>query len=201
MVLDQKQTPTTHVERRQVIDGQQRLTTLQTFLAAFRDFCQANECKDLASECESFTMNKGMMADPAVDRFKVWPTQLDRAQFSDVMTSGSYAALRTAHPFVRRKWSRKYEPRPRMVEAYEFFYEQLRGFFIGEPADPVIGAERQLGKRLEECFQALKSALQVVAIDLDQEDDAQVIFETLNELSPLLLLLLRRRRTRPLSRR
>lgn len=29
MVLDQKQTPTTHVEKRQVIDGQQRLTTLQ----------------------------------------------------------------------------------------------------------------------------------------------------------------------------
>ena len=33
MVLDQKQTPTTHVERRQVIDGQQRLTTLQLFIA------------------------------------------------------------------------------------------------------------------------------------------------------------------------
>jgi uncharacterized protein with ParB-like and HNH nuclease domain len=38
MVLDQKQTPTTHVERRQVIDGQQRLTTLQIFLSAYRDF-------------------------------------------------------------------------------------------------------------------------------------------------------------------
>lgn len=34
MVLDQKQTPTTHVERRQIIDGQQRLTTLQIFLPA-----------------------------------------------------------------------------------------------------------------------------------------------------------------------
>lgn len=32
MVLDQKQTATGHVEKRQVIDGQQRLTTLQIFL-------------------------------------------------------------------------------------------------------------------------------------------------------------------------
>src|ERR1051325_2125321 len=81
MVLDQKQTPTTHVEKRQVIDGQQRLTTLQIFLAAFRDFCREQDYEDLATECDTFTLNKGMMADPQVERFKVWPTQRDRDQF------------------------------------------------------------------------------------------------------------------------
>jgi len=85
MVLDQKQPPTTHVEKRQIIDGQQRLTTLQIFIAAFRDFCRKQDCEDLAKECDSFTLNKGMMADPDVDKFKVWPTQLDRGQFSDVI--------------------------------------------------------------------------------------------------------------------
>lgn len=34
LVLDQKQTPTGYVVVRQIIDGQQRLTTLQIFLAA-----------------------------------------------------------------------------------------------------------------------------------------------------------------------
>jgi uncharacterized protein with ParB-like and HNH nuclease domain len=47
MVLDQKQTPTTHVDKRQVIDGQQRLTTLQIFIAAFRDFCRATAARSL----------------------------------------------------------------------------------------------------------------------------------------------------------
>jgi hypothetical protein len=37
-----------------------------------------------------------------------------------------------------------------------------------------------VASRLEESFQALKNALQVVVIDLETGDDAQVIFETLN---------------------
>ena len=98
MVLDQKQTPTTHVEKRQVIDGQQRLTTLQIFICAFRDFCREQGCNDLGKECEGFTLNHGMMADPAVDRFKVWPTQFDRAQFTDIILSGSRAELEKRHP-------------------------------------------------------------------------------------------------------
>jgi len=180
MVLDQKQTPTTHVERRQVIDGQQRLTTLQIFIASFRDFCRAYECEELAKECDAFTLNKGMMADPAIDKFKVWPTQLDRGQFMDVISSGSRIDLEKKHPLVYRKYARRPEPRPRMVEAYLFFYEQIADFFNGSGTDEPLAAEVPVEQRLEECFQALKNALQVVAIDLDHDDDAQVIFETLN---------------------
>lgn len=180
MVLDQKQTPTTHVEKRQIIDGQQRLTTLQIFIAAFRDFCRKQDCEDLAKECDSFTLNKGMMADPDVDKFKVWPTQLDRGQFSDVICAGSHAELVNRHPLNYRRYARRPDPRPRMVEAYLFFYEQLSEFFLGTTTDKPLAAETPLPQRVEECFRALKNALQVVVIDLEQEDDAQVIFETLN---------------------
>jgi hypothetical protein len=180
MVLDQKQTPTTHVEKRQVFDGQQRLTTLQIFLAAFRDLCQEHGYTALGNECESFTLNKGMMAEPEVDKFKVWPTQLDRAQFADVIASGSRPALENKHPLTRRKYARKWNPRPRMVEAYIFFHDQLSEFFVGTPTEPPLAADYPMAARLEECFQALKNVLQVVVIDLEQDDDAQVIFETLN---------------------
>ncbi|WP_258179765.1 DUF262 domain-containing protein [Burkholderia vietnamiensis] len=53
MVIDQKQTQTGKVERRSVIDGQQRLTTFQIFLAAFRDFCRAEGLDDFAEECDA----------------------------------------------------------------------------------------------------------------------------------------------------
>lgn len=89
MVLDQKLTPSTHVEKRQVIDGQQRLTTFQIFLAAFRDYCNERQCDALSEEANRYILNQGMMVDKEVERFKVWPTQLDRAQFMDVVAAGS----------------------------------------------------------------------------------------------------------------
>lgn len=180
MVLDQKQTPATHVAKRQVIDGQQRLTTFQLFLSAFRDFCTSNGCDEMAKECVSYTLNKGMMADPEVDKFKVWPTQLDRPQFADVVGAGSKEELLKRYPERRRPRARSAEPRPRMVEAYLFFFQQLTEFFIGAAGERPLAADVPLDMRVEECFQALKNSLQVVEIDLEQGDDAQVIFETLN---------------------
>ncbi|HEY3637232.1 MAG TPA: DUF262 domain-containing HNH endonuclease family protein [Rhizomicrobium sp.] len=180
MVLDQKQTPTTHVERRQVIDGQQRLTTLQIFLSAFRDFCREQECDELAAECDSFTQNRGMMAEPEVDRFKVWPTQLDRRQFSDVVLSGSRKELEKRHPLHWRKRAKRPDPRPQMIAAYFYFYDELSEFFLGTSEEHVISADIQVCSRLEQCFQALKNSLKVVTIDLQLGDDPQVIFETLN---------------------
>ncbi len=180
MVLDQKQTPTTHVPRRQVIDGQQRLTTLQIFLAALRDFCREQDCVDIAEECERFTFNSGRMANPDVDRFKVQPTQEDREQFRDVIEAGSRTQVENLHPPVREKFARKIDPRPQMVEAYLFFHERLTEFFLGNAEEPPLAAECSLSERLDECFQALKNALQVVVIDLGGDDDAQIIFETLN---------------------
>jgi hypothetical protein len=180
MVLDQKQTPTGHVVVRQVIDGQQRLTTLQIFLSAYRDFCQEHSCTDIANECEKFLFNTGMMSDPKVDTFKVWPTQLDRPQFVDVLTSRSRDEVIKRHPLKKKPYARKYDPRPRMVEAYLFFLSQLKEFFIGEDGEEPLSAQFPLAARLDECFQTLRNGLMVVVIDLQQGDDPQVIFETLN---------------------
>ncbi len=152
MVLDQKQTPSTHVERRQVIDGQQRLTTLQIFLSALRDFCRQQSCDELAKELDVYTLNRGMMADPQVERFKVWPTQLDRGQFGDVLGTGSRAGIEEKYPVRRKKYARKDDPRPRMVEAYLFFSDQIRVFFLGTEQAEAMAAEQPLAARIEECI-------------------------------------------------
>src|SRR6266566_4052789 len=149
MVLDQKQTPTTHVDKRQVIDGQQRLTTLQIFLSALRDFCREQHCEGLAEEFDKLTKNSGRMVDPATESYKVWPTQRDREQFRDVMDAGSRAALEKKHPLVKLPRRRKYEPRPRMVEAYVFFHSQIREFFLGTNEEKPTASETPLEERLD----------------------------------------------------
>ena len=180
IVLDQKLTPTGFVERRQIIDGQQRLTTLQIFLAAFRDFCTEHGQVELAQECEKFILNKGIMADQESQQFKVRPTQLDRAQFQDVILSGSRTEVERRHPIVRRKFKHHPEPRPLMVGAYLFFSERFAEFFLGTTETPAYKQDLSIAVRLEECLKALRNSILVVAIDLDKEDEAQVIFESLN---------------------
>jgi hypothetical protein len=53
-----------------------------------------------------------------------------------------------------------------MVEAYAFFFGRLDEFFLGKEDDPPMNVEMPIASRMEECFQAMKSSLQVVIIDL-----------------------------------
>lgn len=179
MVFDSIQTPTTHVHKRQVIDGQQRLITFQIFLSAIRDFCKEQECKDLSDECNSFILNKGLLTDPSVDKFKVYPTKLDRKQFEEIVVTESHKMLEQKHPQMPSK-KKKDEPRLRMVEAYFFFYDKISEYFLGDNSEKPLAEDSTLVDRLDQCLQVLKNDLQVVVIDLSPDDDPQIIFETLN---------------------
>lgn len=177
MVLDQKQTPSTHVEKRTVIDGQQRLTTFQLFIAAFRDYCQEFGLIDQAKEFGRFNLNEGMMVNRDEEKYKVWPTQVDRQYFKDIMDAGSKNNLEIKYPEVREKRARKPNPRHLMVEGYLYFYDVI-GAYLTEITSEFQNLSIQ--DVVSQCLLALKQSLKVVVIDLDQDDDPQVIFETLN---------------------
>ncbi|MBN1335621.1 MAG: DUF262 domain-containing protein [Deltaproteobacteria bacterium] len=170
-----------HIDAAEVIDGQQRLTTLQILFSAFHDFLRnlpeddAGKLARIASDLGTLTRNDGVLGADN-EAFKVWPTNADRATFEKVVTAGSAEEVETRFPLVRRKWNRNPDPRPRLAEAYLYFHEAIHAFCY-ETDD---GVDLGLEQRAHALYEALRRHVLLVHIELQDDDDPQVIFESLN---------------------
>jgi uncharacterized protein with ParB-like and HNH nuclease domain len=184
VVLNQIKVYGRQVDTVEVIDGQQRLTTLQLLLAAFRDVVKGTEETRLADDLTRLTENSGVR-DSEIERFKVWPTNADRRDFQAALIAGSVQELEGKYPLQRRKYARKFDPRPRLVETYLFFARRIGEFCSLPPADSTQNGGELLSRtfsvdRAYALFEGLKRHIQLVVIELEDDDDPQVIFETLN---------------------
>ena len=176
------------VSRCEVIDGQQRLTTLQVFLAALRNFAQA-EGEDVARQVERITVNP-IDDTESEERFKVWPTNADRVAFKTVMSADP---IRSTGSQIGKRSNGDKAQLPRLSEAYSYFYSAITGFVDG--ADDIAEDEEQArvfqaasrSERLYAILHAFRTALLIVYIELEEKDDPQVIFETLNSRGQPLL--------------
>lgn len=173
LVLNQVQTFGNSVPAYTIIDGQQRLTSFQIFLAAFRDASRAVGSERYAEETERYIFNSGLMEKEEVEKYKVFPTRADQSQFVDVLNCGSSIELEQKYPPVIKK--RKLQDRPRMVEAYVYFSRAITEYFDEHP-----DYNLEIQDLIEALYQALRRDLQVVSIELEGQDDPQLIFETLN---------------------
>ena len=79
------------ISRSEIIDGQQRLTTLQLLLAAIRD-CAIALQSEHANRFRKLTIHEDEKAG-TIEWFKVWPTNADRDVFRKVLSSGSPVEL------------------------------------------------------------------------------------------------------------
>ena len=169
------------ISRCEVIDGQQRLTTLQVFLAALRDFAKTEDEK-VAKQLERLTVNP-VDDNESDERLKVWPTNADREVFKTVLTAHS---LREIEAQTRTRSNGETTQLPRLAEAYSYFYAAITGFVNG--AEEIFEDEEQArawqdasrSDRIFAMFHSFRTALLVVYIELEESDDPQVIFETLN---------------------
>ncbi len=167
VVLDQMRTLTGRLETRCIIDGQQRLATLQLFFAAFRDTCrELLDDERIPQAIETLMFNQYPMLTNEMDRFKVLPTNVDRPAYQIALTAGSPVEGR------RQLEARKSPTDGHLFKAYSYFHDALSGW-LGE--DP-----EQAAARAELLLTALRDKLMLVVIDIGDEDDAQMIFETLN---------------------
>ncbi|MEZ5940632.1 MAG: DUF262 domain-containing protein [Planctomycetaceae bacterium] len=171
IVLEQLKTETGEVDSRQVIDGQQRLTTLQLAIAAVRDLCAEKGAEDYREGFKRLSENYVPSKKNRDSVFKVWPTNVDREHFRQVMSAGSLLAI--AKTYDVKPEARDYGHL--IPNCYKYFYEKAEEW-LGETAG------EELEDRLEILFAAFRQDLVLVVVDLDEGDDPQLIFETLNAL-------------------
>ena len=168
IVLDYVPKPTGHVESRLVIDGQQRLTTAQILLDAFCDLCGALKADRYHRALEKLTRNEDPLSEDDTEKYKVWPTNVDQDHFVNIMESHSPGEVRKLYG----KGPRVKSVGHAIGDAYLFFYETI-GQWIEE-------SDKDRMECLEALYNAVRDHLRLVVIDLGKEDDAQMIFETLN---------------------
>lgn len=143
-----------------VIDGQQRLTTFTLLLAALRDAAREDD-PQLAEKIDNLYLTNPYA--PGDHRYKLLPTQADRAAYAAVIEGPPSAPpAGTAHTAAK-------EADPALpLLAYRYFLERLRGRNGDGPIDPT---------KLE---QVLVGGLEVVSITLEDSDNEYRIFESLN---------------------
>ena len=157
VVVQQVNTATRDVDRREVIDGQQRLTTLQLLLDAVQYVCEERGVKGVAKRLSKLVINDKDLVKNKDDIFKLWPTTNDREAFRHAMHEGL--------PIDDYKDSL-------IVQAHEYFQLQASQWLDSNT------------ESVQTCMEALETALtgmlQMVVIDLGLQDDPHIIFEPLN---------------------
>ena len=162
IVLQHVQNRVGELQERMVIDGQQRLTTLQILLDALHAELHRIEAIAPSGRLEYLIQNDKRFCKADEDRYKVWPTNRDRPAFNEVMT----APYPVDYGSLTHKSSK-------LVHAHRFFSEQARAWL--DAGDP-----EQRHVRAEAIEHSVRELLQLVVIDLSAEENSQEIFETLN---------------------
>lgn len=162
VVLQQAVGAVDSMQQWMVIDGQQRLTTLQVMLDALHAELAAAGAAQPARRIETLVVNSDAYWTRPEDRFKVWPTNRDRPAFNEVMAAEP--------PIDYDTLAFRGE---RLVEAHRFFSTQARAWLgLNGPED--------VAARAVALEHTVRELLQLVVIELTADENAQEIFETLN---------------------
>lgn len=168
-VQDRPSVPPGQIETRLLIDGQQRLTTLQLLLRAFEDVVKLEDASRYHQAIGKLIRNQHPLSTEDYEGFKIWPTNADREDYQMVMESADRAALLKA--FGVRSDAKSVGRN--IPDGYLFFHDAISEWLAEND-----GADKD--EKIPALYSAIRDNVRLVVIDLDEKDDAQLIFETLN---------------------
>jgi hypothetical protein len=162
LVVQAQESVLGNVQARNVIDGQQRLTTLQLLMDAAGSVFEELGIDSLAAQLQGLTHNTEMYVRDLDERLKLRHTNKDRDAFLEVMN---------AEPPVNHRELK--HTSTRVVRAHQFFVAVVANWLREE-------GDAELTRRAGALADVLNRGLQLVIIDLRTNEDSQEIFETLN---------------------
>jgi alkylated DNA nucleotide flippase Atl1 len=151
-----------HIPGNNIIDGQQRLTTLQLLMDAAAGVLKEADLDTLAGQLDTLTHNQSNFLRSGDSALKVRHSNKDRAAFDEVMEAEppvDHASLKHAGSLITR--------------GHAYFTREISEW-LGD-RDSLDFAARADG-----LVSALLNGLQLVAINLGANENSQEIFETLN---------------------
>jgi hypothetical protein len=164
--------------RKDVIDGQQRLTTIQILLNAFQHVAAQvlGRTDQMVAQLETLTHNTS--ADREYE-YKVWPTEADQDLFRKIMSRSRDEVLQYLGVEPTKPGRQPKQKTSGIDGAYFFFHEEILAFLTKDERDAVLdtGASRT---RAYDLYEVIVQRMDLVMIELNENDDPQVIFEALN---------------------
>ena len=154
---------TGRVQTSNIIDGQQRLTTLQLFMDSVAAVLDEHGFDALSSQLQNLTHNSPVYVRGPEDQLKVRHTNRDRAAYDEVMN----AEAPIVHSELKHAASK-------IVRGHGFFARRTRDW-LAEAQD-----EAESVRRADALAAGLQHGLQLVEIDLPATENSQEIFETPN---------------------
>ncbi|MDE2652837.1 MAG: DUF262 domain-containing HNH endonuclease family protein [Gemmatimonadota bacterium] len=164
VVLEQYPTPTGDIDMRSVVDGQQRLITLQLLLLGTLDALDASGVTGpMLAKLRKLTRNDtDIVSGDALH--KVWPRPAERGDYLRAVASDAPPEDNSVFAAARTFFSNA---------AAEFLEDE------GAPEDPYTDGPPAI-RQASLLVSTLLGLVKVVVIDLEDVDDAQIIFEALN---------------------
>jgi hypothetical protein len=182
--------------RVQVVDGQQRLTTFQLFLATIRHVASGMTFADIGESVQNYLFNRPMTGDKDSDaKLSLSLRPRTKGYFTNLLRAVGRLYEKITHTCSIKRVLSRGDISPAAVRAFDFFRLKIEdyvrfGLYDPQEEKPTVEDDVALRRRrLQALLEALLNHLKLVVITLDESDDAQVIFETLNsKAEPLLAM-------------
>ena len=159
VVLKQQLAPAGMLEMREVVDGQQRLTTMQLLLDAIQEVLEKHGASTEARQLSALVLNDEIFHGGDIERkFKVLPTLNDRQAFIQAMSN---------------ELSNSGYEESLIVQAHNYFKDEVDEWLNRHP-------DEQRNTAIQALHTVVALQLEMVVIDLEPHEEEHVIFETLN---------------------